>query len=617
MLGPYGQATGVRAGVARDSWALSPKGGRAQSSTLAAVLVPDLHRMPLTFSTAVVRRRPTSGWIGDALVVAVLAAIIAVGVDIAHRAGGPPQVRGPSLALSAAALPGYAGLSTARMLAAYVLSLGFSLAYGSAAASSARAGRVLLPVLDVLQSVPILSFLPVVVLALAAMLPVRVAAEVAAIALIFTSQAWNLTFAWYQSLTTVPEELREAASVFRLNAWLRLRLLNLPFACLSLVWNSMMSWAGGWFFLMAAEAFTVGGRDYRLPGLGSFLKEAADRGVGAAIAAGALALVAVIVSLDQLVWRPMLAWAYRFRLETIDGSSPPTSWALGAMRGSRMLGWARRRWLPPVAEWLDARMVSRFPAVDERRHVRHIKVWPFVLPSVVGLLAFGAWRGGHLLTSVQAEQWTRIATGVGVTTLRVAAALVVALVWTIPVGVAIGCNHTLARWLQPLVQIAASLPATALFPVLAIVLLRLPGGMDSGAVVLLLLGTQWYLLFNIIAGAQAIPKDLEYTAVLLGMGRAQRWTTLLLPALAPYLVTGLITSAGGAWNASIVAEYVQFRAQTIQVTGVGALIAASSAAGDYPILLAATLSMVVTVVALNQLLWRRLYRLAENRYRLD
>jgi NitT/TauT family transport system permease protein len=295
----------------------------------------------------------------DAVILAGLAALLYLGVRLA--VGAPAVVRGPDISLSPAALPWYALLSLARMAAAYALSIVFAMLYGRAAASSRSAERVLMPLLDVLQSVPILSFLPVVLLGLSAVLPAGTAAELASIVLIFTSQAWNLTFAWYQSLRTIPKELNEASATFRFDGWLRLKTLELPFAGISLIWNSMMSWAGGWFFLMAAEIFTVGDRDIRLPGLGAYLQQAANAGNVAAILWGAGVLVALIVALDQLVWRPLLAWSDRFKLETIESEGQTASWFYDAIRGSRLLGWLGAHVWHPVGAALDRWMPHLLP----------------------------------------------------------------------------------------------------------------------------------------------------------------------------------------------------------------------------------------------------------------
>jgi len=572
-------------------------------------------RFPRLLRTQQPLHRPLT-W-GDVLALLLVAVLLYVGVRLSF--GAPDVVAGPTISLAPTALPWYAVLSVGRMLAAYTLSLLFTLTYGRWAAYSRRAEAVLMPLLDVLQSVPILSFLPVVLLSLSAILSEGAAAELASIVLIFTSQAWNLTFGWYQSLKTIPNELREASTIFRFNGWLRFKALELPFAAISLIWNSMMSWAGGWFFLMAAEIFTVGQRDFRLPGLGAYLQEAANQGDVRAILWGVGALVLVVVALDQLVWRPLLAWADRFKLEMVESDAPPSSWFHDALRRSRLADWFGESVWRPISERLDAFLIRRFPMRDALPQDGRKASWPgLVLAGLAGVaLLYGAYRAALLLMAVSLPQWVQIAEGVGATLLRVTVALAVALAWTLPLGVAIGTNRRLAAVLQPVVQIAASVPATALFPIFVLVLVSLPGGLNLAAVLLMLMGTQWYLLFNIIAGASAIPQDLKYTTALLGVGRWERWRTLILPALFPYIITGAITASGGAWNASIVAEHVEFAGRTLKTVGIGALIAEATGVGDYPLLLAATLSMVLAVVFINRLVWRRLYRLAEERYRME
>jgi NitT/TauT family transport system permease protein len=587
--------------------AASPEGSghAAQASGL---------RLQRLFKTEQPVERPFT-W-GDVVVLAVIATLVFIGVRLALHA--PAVVEGPKISLAPAALPWYTARSLGRMTAAYTLSLGFTVVYGYLAAYNRRAEQVLLPLLDVLQSVPILSFLPVVLLGLSALLPQAMAAELAAIVLIFTSQVWNMTFAWYQSLTTIPKELREAAMIFRLG-WRRLRTLELPFGAISLIWNSMMSWAGGWFFLMAAESFTVGDRDFRLPGLGAYLREAATQGDLHAVALGIAALVAVIVALDQLVWRPLLAWSDRFKLETVQSQIPPTSWFYDAWRTSRVAGWIGCRVGRPVLEMAEeavGRRLARAAHPDEGP-AAGLSGWRAVeVLGGVGLL-YGSARAVEILLGVPASQWNAIAVGLAATLLRVTAALVIALAWTVPVGVAIGTSPRLAAWLQPAVQVTASIPATALFPVFVLALATLPAGLNLAAVLLMLMGTQWYLLFNVIAGASAIPQDLKDTAALLRLGRWERWRTLVLPALFPSVITGAITASGGAWNASIVAEYVEFGGRTLTATGIGALISQGATSGDNPLLLAATLSMVAAVVTINRGIWRRLYGIAAERYRME
>jgi NitT/TauT family transport system permease protein len=570
---------------------------------------------PITIFGSTPSARRTFG-LGDVLALLIVLVVLYVGARLAFDA--PAVVTGPTIDLSPRALPWYAALSTGRMTAAYLLSMLFTLVYGRIAAYNARAEKVMMPLLDVLQSVPILSFLPVVLLGLSAFLPETLAVELAAVVLIFTSQVWNLTFAWFQSLTTIPKELREASSIFRLNGWIQFKTLELPFAASSLIWNSIMSWAGGWFFLMAAEMFTVGRRDFRLPGLGSYLQEAAIQSNFRAIFWGLGVLILLIVLLDQLVWRPLLTWAERFKVEMVEGSRPTTSWFYEIWRSARLANWLNTRLAAPLLERFDGYMIRRFPA-QTAPAAPQARSWWQVIAGVllVGVLLYGAFRAGDMLLTLPPAQWGAIAVGLGATLLRVMVVLLLALAWTVPVGVAIGTNPRLAAVLQPISQIAASIPATALFPVLLLVMLTLPAGLELAAVLLMLLGSQWYLLFNVIAGAGTIPEDLKHTADLLQLSRVDRWRILILPALFPFLVTGAITAGGGAWNASIVAEYVEFDEQTFHITGLGAIIAESTARGDYALLLAATLAMVLAVVVINRLLWRPLYRLAEEKYRME
>jgi NitT/TauT family transport system permease protein len=553
---------------------------------------------------------------GDVVVLLGVIVLLYAGVSLAVLS--PLALRGPDISIAPEVLPYYAVLSVGRMAAAYFLSLLVALLYGRAAAERRQAEQVLMPLLDVLQSVPILSFLPVVLLSFSAVLPSRLAAELAAIVLIFTSQAWNLIFAWYQSLKTIPSELREASAIFHFNGWLRFRTLELPFAAISLIWNSMMSWAGGWFFLMAAEIFTVGERDFRLPGLGAYLQEAANRGDIAAIAWGLGALVSVVVVLDQLVWRPLLAWSNRFKLEMVAGAEAPSSWFYSVLRHSRLILSSQHMVRRGITH-LDVALLKWFPASGTQAETIKRPPWrAYAIASLGGaVILYGLYRVGSMLLLVSAGQWRDVVVGVGATLLRVVAALVIALSWTLPLGVAIGTRPHLAARVQPLAQIAASIPATALFPVVVLVIAGLPAGMNLAAVLLMLMGTQWYLLFNVIAGASAIPQDLQYTAGLLQLNRWQRWRILILPALFPYLITGAVTASGGAWNASIVAEYSDFAGNPRYVIGVGSLIAQATSAGTYPLLLAATLAMIGTVVTINRLVWRRLYRVAESRYRLE
>jgi NitT/TauT family transport system permease protein len=558
--------------------------------------------------------------IGDGLILLGLATLLYVGVRLAFNA--PMIVTGPDISLSPVVLPWYAFLSIGRMSAAYFLSLLFSLFYGYAAARNRTARTVLMPLLDVLQSVPILSFLPVVLLSLAAILPERLAAELAAIVLIFTSQAWNMTFSFYQSMTTIPMELREAAAIFRLDPWSRFKTMELPFAAIGLLWNSMMSWSGGWFFLMAAEIFHVGTRDFRLPGLGSYLQAAANAGDFPAVMWGLGTLVLIIIMLDQFVWRPLTAWTDKFKVEMVEGDDFPTSWFLDLLTRSWLVEQFGLHLWQPFSEWIDSHLQRRLSGhieATERSTDEERPSWAVMTFGIglILLMLYGAYLALALLLTLSISVWAQIAIAVLATLLRVTVSLGIALLWTIPLGVVIGTNRRWATILQPIVQVVAAIPATALFPILLLVLLKAPGGLNIAAVALMLMGTQWYLLFNVIAGAAAIPQDLRYTTDLLRLSRLDRWRILILPALFPYIITGAITASGGAWNASIVAEQVEFGGQTHATTGVGALIAQATSTGDYALLLAATLALVATVILINRTFWLRLYHLAEERYRME
>jgi NitT/TauT family transport system permease protein len=323
--------------------------------------------------------------------------------------------------------------------------------------------------------------------------------------------------------------------------------------------------------------------------------------------------------MDQWIWRPLLAWADRFKIEMVEGDNPPTSWFYDLGHNARVVHWFEKRIATPVLEWFDSTIIRRYPMGNFPENTDEKPSSGFVLLVVIGggLLLYGGYRVGAGLIQLPLNEWLTILWGVLATMLRVFISLVIAMLWTIPLGYAIGSNPKLAGWLQPVVQVVASLPATALFPVLVAALASLYGGLNLAAVMLMLMGTQWYMLFNIIAGAAAIPQDLKYTTSLLGIQGWERWRTLVLPALFPFIITGAITAGGGAWNASIVAEYIQYGGKTMSVTGIGAVIAGATSSGDYALLLAATLSMILTVVLINRLLWRRLYRIAEEKYKME
>jgi NitT/TauT family transport system permease protein len=516
-------------------------------------------------------------------------------------------------------LPMYAAYSLLRMAVAYILSLAFALVYGYVAAYNPKAERIMIPLLDILQSIPVLSFLPGVMLAMVALFPHhQIGVEMGAILLIFTGQVWNMAFSFYSSLKSIPRDIRETAKIYRFNWYQRFTQLELPYAAIGLVWNSMMSVAGGWFFLMACEMFVLGARDFRLPGLGSYLQTAASAGDTQAIFWGVGVMILVIVLLDQIVWRPVIAWAEKFKMEQVESADVPHSWFLNVIQGSRGLIRLRKRVIRPLQERLAMHFVRQHDSAEDALPVLW-KVWTGRAIAAIAVVAvlYAVTRAIAMLTGLDGSEYRELLTGAGATFLRVVAALVIGAAWTIPAGVAIGFNPKLARIAQPLAQIAASVPATALFPIVLLVLIRIGGGLGLGSIVLLLLGTQWYILFNVIAGAMAIPTDLREASDLFKFTRAQRWRKLILPGIFPYLITGMVTASGGAWNASIVAEYFRLKDKTYTTVGLGATISRASDAGNFDLLLASTIVMAIVVVTVNRLVWRRMYRLAATRYTLE
>jgi NitT/TauT family transport system permease protein len=523
------------------------------------------------------------------------------------------------------ALPLYAFYSVVRIGLAYVLSLIFAVGYGYLAAYNKRLEALMIAGLDILQSIPVLSFLPGVMLAMMALFPTRqIGVEIGAILLIFTGQVWNMAFSFYSSIKSIPRELVEAANIYRFSRLQRLIQLELPYAAIGLVWNSMVSVAGGWFFLMACEMFVLGTRDFRLPGLGSYLQTAAGTGNGIAITWGLLTMVAIIVATDQLIWRPVIAWSDKFKFEQVESKARIKSPMLHLVQNSAVLRSLGRVTTAPLSEKLYRRyaqerqqQIAQSASGESEPGVGSTWLRIAISALLVVIVGYAAFHALGLLRQVEFAQFKEIMKGAAATFMRVNVSLLLAAAWTIPAGVAIGFHPKLARIAQPIAQIAASVPATALFPVLLLALIRMGGGMGIGSIALMLLGTQWYILFNVIAGAMAIPSDLREVATLFRFTTIQRWKTVILPGIFPFLITGLVTASGGAWNASIIAEYFRLKNQTLQTVGLGAQISAATDKGEFQILLLATMVMALMVVTINRLVWRPLYRLAGTRYKLE
>jgi NitT/TauT family transport system permease protein len=552
-----------------------------------------------------------------------LALVMAIFHMAAYWLSSP--VPGAAISLSASALPLYAFYSVVRITIAYLLSLIFAVAYGYLAAYNPRVEAGMIAVLDILQSIPVLSFLPGVMLAMMALIPRhQLGIEMGSILLIFTGQVWNMAFSFYSSLKSIPQEMIEASRIYRFSAWQRFWQLEMPFAAIGLIWNSIVSVAGGWFFLIACEMFPLGARSFRLPGLGSYLQTAASANPvnTHALLWGLAVLISIIVATDQLIWRPLVAWSDKFKFEEVESATRVTSPILTLFQRPSILTRV------PARAWsaLEESVCHRLARTRECRIVQPIddttakggRILPILLGVFASLAAiWGLSRAFQIVHSVTWADIHLLLLGAGATYLRVNTTLLIAALWTVPVGVAIGLNPKLARFLQPIIQVVASIPATALFPVLLLGLIRLGGGLGIGSVALMLLGAQWYILFNVIAGAIAIPSDLKEAAAVYKFTRWQRWTRLILPGIFPYLITGMITASGGAWNASIIAEYFHIGDKTLQTLGLGAQISAASDAGNFANLLLATVLMATMVVTMNRLVWRRLYGLAETRYKLE
>jgi len=523
---------------------------------------------------------------------------------------------------SISALPAYAFYSIVRIGIAYLLSLTFAISYGYIAAYNPRIEAWMVAVLDILQSIPVLSFLPPVVLAMVALVPGhQLGIELGVILLIFTGQVWNLAFSFYSSLKSIPREMLEASRIYRYSAWQRFWQLEMPYAAIGLVWNSIVSVAGGWFALIACEMFTMGDRNFQLPGLGSYLQTATASGDIRALVAGFLVVILIVVATDQLLWRPLIAWSDKFKFEQVESADRVTSPILELLRRSNLFSLPGRIWnsfeepiYHRMASTKECRVVH--PLDEERSHKGSATLWALALAAIC-VVGWGATQAVLMLRTVTWPDMQLLLEGAGATFLRVNAALLISAAWTVPVGVAIGFNPKIARIVQPVAQVMASVPATAFFPILLIGLVKIGGGLGIGSIALMLLGTQWYILFNVIAGAMSIPSDLREVSSLFHFTQWQRWTKLILPGIFPYLITGMVTASGGAWNASVFAEYSHVADRTLQTVGLGAQIDAATDSGRFPILLLATILISLMVVTMNRLVWRRLYRLAETRYKLE
>jgi NitT/TauT family transport system permease protein len=558
--------------------------------------------------------------LADVVVLIVIGTLAVLVVHGVQEMGRPlAQLRVHPVTLQLARLPGYALRTTLRMFAAILFSLLFTFVVGTLAAKSRRAALVVVPALDILQSVPVLGFLTFTVAFFLGLFPgSQLGAECASIFAVFTAQAWNMAFSFYQSLRTIPSDLDQACRQFRLSPWRRFLRLELPFAMPGLIWNTMMSMSGGWFFVVASEAITVGNKTVTLPGIGSWLALAIERRDFGAVAWAVAAMAVVIGLYDQIVFRPIVAWADKFRFEQTASQDAPRSWLYDLARRTLVvrkalapIGWAGQA----LADLELPRLPARKAPVSPRTRRALDRVWTAGVVLVLAAAAVQAARTlSHTLDLAAAAQ----ALGLGLLTLvRVLVLIALAsLVW-VPIGVWIGLRPAWAERIQPFAQFLAAFPANVLFPGAVAVIVALDLDPNIWLSPLMVFGTQWYILFNVIAGASALPTDLKEAGAIFGVRSWQWWRQIALPGIFPYYVTGAITASGGSWNASIVAEAVSWGHTHLEALGLGSFIARATAAGDLPRVALGVAVMSLFVITLNWTLWRPLYGFAERRLRLD
>ncbi|MEA3200344.1 MAG: NitT/TauT family transport system permease protein [Thermoplasmata archaeon] len=546
-----------------------------------------------------------AAWLGVLVLAVTLGSLIGAGA----RPDAP----------EALSLPYLAARSILRMLLAFVLSLTFAITYGYTAATSKRAAKVLLPLLDILQSVPILAFFPAAVLFFVSLFNGSVLGlEAASVFLIFTSQSWNMAFGVYEAITTIPRDTWDAGEVLGAAGWMRLRRVILPACVPKLVYNGIVSWAGGWYFVTASEIISTANGEIQLPGLGAFLSHAARAGDWAQVLLGTAVLVLAVLAFELAIWRPLQVWAERFKFESVRSTTQPRSRALDFYRLLRGAGGGLPR-IPllgsvnvkPVR--LPARL--RNPRVLKASRVALALAFAALLLGVAALLATALVK--VLLAGVPAET-TSIPLALLASTLRLSVAYAITLAWTVPAAIFIARNERASRILIPVTEVMASIPAVAFFPLILLLFIGLTGGLGFASVLLVLTGMQWYLLFNLIAGARQVPADLLSAAEIQGVKGILLWRRVMIPAMTPALITGSITAWGGGWNALIVSEFVQWRGTSYHTFGIGYLIdKAVYETRDPGLLLLSVLSMVVFIYAINALLWRRLYRRAVTKYSLE
>ncbi len=572
-------------------------------------------------SNTIAVRRLTSGTIAF-LLIAVFVALF-----FAYERHGV-KLHAPRIHVAIRNLPYYAFCSFMRMLVAYGFSLVFAIVYGLLAGTSRTYERVLIPAIDIAQSVPVVGFFPAAIYFFVSLAHgSRIGVEMAAVFLIFTSQAWNMALGVYEAVRTLPTDSVEALEVFGASGWLKLRRLLIPACVPKLVYNSILSWVSGWYYIIACEIITAGPAHYQLPGLGSYLMTAADKGRTGEIIAGLLTLLAIIILMDVIIWQPLSLWAERFRYEFAASTEPIRS--LGMLDALGSIGPTVLRLIQtvsrPIARTVRGAFVSVRPFNPaEHPALRRIARW-LKLAAQAAIFFFIAWGlidGMVALLRTLVRPWPAEVRQIPLATAasfgRIVLAYAISLAWTVPCAIAASESQRFARRLAPIAEIVGSMPATALFPLIVLFVIKLTGGMNLASILLIITGMQWYLLFNLLAGVSQVPSDLKEAARSFGLSRAATWRKLTLPAVLPSLITGSITAWGGGWNALILSEYFVYRDRTYQVFGLGALLDDATYRTDNSLMILLTLlSMVLVVIVLNRVVWRRLYDLAADRYRIE
>lgn len=577
-------------------------------------------------------RRPgrSGGFLVDIALLLIILALFAGLVEFGSEWLAPSATgteRGVRINLSLWSLPEYAFMSFTRGLIAYIISLVFSLIVGGIAAHNRIAERIIIPTLDILQGIPVLGFMPGLVIALASIFPrSNIGLELACILMIFTAQAWNLAFAFYGSTRAVPSEFREVAKIHQFGWWKTFKTVELPYAAIPLVWNSMMSMAGGWFFLTVNESFRLGTHDYRLQGIGSYMSLAIEQGNKPAMIAAVVAMFIVIIISDRLIWNPVSVWSVRFRLDD-SLKAPPGSAVIRFLKKSLALRKIRAliATRPNVGETSSLsklRALNPIPQSSRKSaKVFFSRVTAYIRGAIglffVGLFIWGTAKLSMMTFKVQAAEWIEIVISLGLTFLRTTGCLVLSLIWALPAGILIGRNEKLSQRIQPVVQLLASFPAPMLYPLVLAVILASGINFQWGCTLLMLLGAQWYVLFNVIAGAQSIPSDLREVSAIYRMTKFDRWTKLYVPAVVPSLLTGLVTAAGGAWNASIISEFIRYNGETLSARGLGSLITRATETGNMPLLCASVGVMAAFLVLINRMVWKPLFKYSDQRYAMN